>query len=458
MNGDVPFSTRSREARRALADRLVKLRGSMSRQRAGRLFGERLGRGPLSAGRIGNFEQANYHQSLPSEHQLEALAEIYTGDNARAVADQLIGLLHEIRSCQQAEALSSTTRTQHSEQEIGTTKEVALTKSRGITTIAADPQVEDLRSNHADHTGAHKFYLRGRELLASNTEPDFVTGLALLRRACDLDPNLADAHAWMGYALWRRYFAGWDADATTLQLALNSATQALELDARCTGARMTLVRIYWDLGLHGRGLAEGITAAHESPGGAEAELALSRALTNAGMAELALPITQRVLCSDADNATAKELLIWNHLLLRQHEEVIQAARCYQQTNGLDANTAWALTAALGWLGRIREAERVAEQALRCDSANFTLWLLLGYIKRLDEDTKGAQLAWRQGIATVTRRLATHVTNYRATAWIANMQAGIGWSSEAISALSRIRIAEPINGYLHYRLATTDWRM
>ncbi|MGH8895829.1 MAG: tetratricopeptide repeat protein [Egibacteraceae bacterium] len=564
MDGDVASRTMGRHARRVLANRLVELRGRMSRQRAGRLLGEKLGRGPLSAARIGNFEQANYHQSLPSERQLEALAEIYDGDNARVVAAELIELLHVSQSCQQTEALGSPTASAHAEQGTGTTKGAVLVvppfwygcadeviasgfreelvtrlaKLLGVIVIEADPEpaegesagttgvsrpttfvgyelrgvatgreldlrlVLDLRRmsdgmllwsasqpfspgglaaaeagvskamaealallpppgiepvkkpqhSHTDHASAYDFYLKGRGLLVTNAEPDFVTGLALLRMACKLAPDLADAHAWMGYALWRCYFAGWGADATTLQSALNSATYALELDHRCTAARMTLVRIYWDLGLHERGLAEGITAAHESPGCLDAALALSRALTNAGMAGLAFPITQRALCLDADNATAKKLLIWNHLLLRQHEEAIRAAQRYQQANGLDANTAWALTAALGWLGRIQEAEKVAQQALRFDSANFALWLLLGYARRLRGDTDGAQLAWRQGVATVTRRLATHQTNYRAMAWVANMQAGSGYRSEAIGALARIRIADPVNGYLHYRLA------
>ncbi|MGH8903854.1 MAG: tetratricopeptide repeat protein [Egibacteraceae bacterium] len=413
----------------------------------------------MSAARIGNFEQANYHQSLPSERQLEALAEIYDGGNARVVAAELVELLHASQSCQQTEALGSPTVTAHAEQGIGTTKD-AVSSPAGLAIAEAlalppPPGIEPVKRSqhsHTNHASAYEFYLKGRGLLATNAEPDFVTGLALLRMACKLDPDLADAHAWMGYALWRCYFAGWGADATTLQSALNSATHALELDHGCTAARMTLVRIYWDLGLHERGLAEGITAAHESPGCLDAALALSRALTNAGMAGLALPITQRVLCLDADNATAKKLLIWNYLLLRQHEEAIRAAQRYQQANGLDANTAWALTAALGWLGRIQEAETVAQQALRFDSANFALWLLLGYTRRLRGDTDGAQLAWRQGVATVTRRLAAHQTNYRAMAWIANMQAGSGYRSEAIGTLARIRIADPINGYLHYRSA------
>lgn len=304
-----------------------------------------------------------------------------------------------------------------------------------------------------DRTGAApRLVQRAVGLLHTNAEPDLVTALALLRRAQQLDPQLAGAHAWIAYGLWRRYFAGWDASSVTLTNALRHAAVALDLDDRCEAARMALVRIYWDLGLHERAIAEGVAALQDRPDSTEAALAVARALNNAGLADVALPITQQVLDRDPTNTAARKLLVWNHLMVGDAERAIAAARSFWPSGELDSNTAWAVTMALWSASDLTRAVPTAEAALARDDVNFTLWLLLGYIHRASGDESLARKVWRQGLAVLQRRQPPGHKNYRAAAWIANLAAACGDRERATHMSRAIQHAEPTNAYVTYRLA------
>lgn len=297
---------------------------------------------------------------------------------------------------------------------------------------------------------ADRLCQRAVGLLHANTEPDLVTALALLRRAQQLDPQLPEVHAWLAYGLWRRYFAGWDAASATLTTALHHAAFALELDDRCEAARMAMVRIYWDLGLHERAVAEGVAALHDRPSSVQATLTLARALNNAGLADLALPMTRRILHADPVNTPARKLLVWNHLMAGDPQRAIATARDFWPSGELDSNTAWAVTTALWRGGDLAGAVATAEAALARDDLNFTLWLLLGYVHRASRDEPTAQGVWRQGLEVLHRRQPLHRTNHRAAAWIANLAAACG--DRAARMFTSIQHAEPTNGYVAYRLA------
>jgi TolB-like protein len=185
-----------------------------------------------------------------------------------------------------------------------------------------------LAASVTDTVRVYELYLRARGLLAANDEREVQVALEMLNTALDLDPKLANAHAARGYALWRKYFSGWDADADTLHQALESAELALELDPTCVSAHMTVIRICWDMGWHERALRMGVAASRSNPGSLEAVLALARAYNNAGMAELALPLTLQVLAVDKANPTALKLAIWNHVMVGDFAQACEVAKTH----------------------------------------------------------------------------------------------------------------------------------
>lgn len=309
-----------------------------------------------------------------------------------------------------------------------------------------------LAASVTDTVRVYELYLRARGLLAANDEREVQVALEMLNTALDLDPKLANAHAARGYALWRKYFSGWDADADTLHQALESAELALELDPTCVSAHMTVIRICWDMGWHERALRMGVAASRSNPGSLEAVLALARAYNNAGMAELALPLTLQVLAVDKANPTALKLAIWNHVMVGDFAQACEVAKTHLARWPLDSNTRWAV--ALAWLsmGNLPEATRTAEEGLAADRSDVTLWLLLGYIHRTRGDEQAAQQVWAEGIEVVSARLAAFQSNFRVQAWLANLEAATGCRDAALRRSRSLQTADPANGYLLYRLA------
>jgi tetratricopeptide (TPR) repeat protein len=314
-----------------------------------------------------------------------------------------------------------------------------------------DPTGPPRRDTGPDPLSYQRF-LRSIGLLSTNKESDVTSGLALLKGVVKASPDFADGHALYGYASWRQYFAGWDGGMRALIDARLQAKDALQLDETCTWARMTLIRVCWDLGQHEQAIAEGIRAVEDAPGHVEARLALARALNNAGMADLALPLTEEVLAVDPSNVTAQKLLVWNLLMVRRLADAASRGTAYLKQHPDDSNTAWALTMAHALLGDRQKAAIVAERGLRADHANFSLWLLLGYVQLAAGDTSSASRTWERGPRAVVDRLGETSTNYRALAYVANMHAALGQRDQALDMVQRIEQADPYNGYLNYRLA------
>lgn len=176
---------------------------------------------------------------------------------------------------------------------------------------------------HAER--AYELYLRGQGLLTTNEKQRVEAAATLLGRALDIDPHFARAQAARGYAQWRQYFSGWGSNLSTLERALCDVDIALRLDPGSIGARTALIRICWDMGWHERALEIGRAIYVKNSDSLDATLAFARALNNAGMAEVALPLTRAVLHVDPTDPTALKLLIWNHLMVGDCTSALKAA-------------------------------------------------------------------------------------------------------------------------------------
>lgn len=309
-----------------------------------------------------------------------------------------------------------------------------------------------LEAKPADVERAYELYLRGQGLLATNEKQRIEAATTLLDRALDIDPRFARAQAARGYAQWRRYFAGWESDPSTLERALGDVDAALRLDPDSIGAHTTLIRICWDLGWHERALEIGRATYEKNTDSLDATLAFARALNNGGMAEAALPLTRAVLQVDPTNPTALKLLIWNHLMVGDYPSALEAARLYLPTYPRDANTRWAVALAHVGSGDVDAAVRTARDAADADPDDVTVWNLLGYLHRLGGDEAAAHDAWSRGLEHVAASAGEgDCHNPRVQSWLANIEACVGHAERAHSRVERLTEAEPHNGYLKYRL-------
>ena len=100
----------------------------------------------------------------------------------------------------------------------------------GVTLLEGEEQV--VESRPTENIEAYQAYLRGLEYA---NHPDFTERnmrltIEMFQRAVELDPSFALAHAWLSQAQSRYYWFGHDLSEARMQLARQSAAQALTLD------------------------------------------------------------------------------------------------------------------------------------------------------------------------------------------------------------------------------------
>ena len=83
---------------------------------------------------------------------------------------------------------------------------------------------------HTDNLEAYDAVLRGLEYYWHITKEGNARARQMYERAIALDPQYAEAYAWLGWTYWTEWFFRWSADPQTLQRAFALAQQAVALD------------------------------------------------------------------------------------------------------------------------------------------------------------------------------------------------------------------------------------
>jgi tetratricopeptide (TPR) repeat protein len=293
---------------------------------------------------------------------------------------------------------------------------------------------------------AYELFVRGCGLLGSNDRGQIEAAQALLQQAVDRDPRFARAIAARGYTSWRRYFAGWSGHSQALQDALRDVETALAVDPESIGAQTTFIRACWDMGWHERALEAGRAVYDLHPDSLDACVAFARSLNNAGLAQHALPLLERVLTVDPTHPAAVKLGVWCKVMVNDHAGAVEAAREHLRRTPSDANTRWAVALAQSYMGQA-EAVITARRGLEADPGDVTLWVLLGYLHRDLGEEDSARRAWQEGLERLSEE-----ANQRTLAWRANLLAALDQQDEALRCVQALISSDPRNGYLRYRTA------
>lgn len=239
-----------------------------------------------------------------------------------------------------------------------------------------DPEIlliesQRVTSRPSHDANAYDLLLRALPLISRLDKPLFLEAGDLLRRAVELEPDYAAAHAWFAY--WTMFLVGqgWaDAPAEAMAEAGRLAERAITLDPQ--DAKALTIAGHVRAFLHHR-LREAI-ALHERALMLNPNLAMAWNLSGVAYAYLGdMPeaerrVTRYKQLSPFDPQayfydTARIIIA---LLKRQHEQAVEIGREVSQMNPAFSAACKPYLAALGHLGQKQEAEAVRARLLEIE--------------------------------------------------------------------------------------------
>src|SRR5262249_1985834 len=122
---------------------------------------------------------------------------------------------------------------------------------------------------HTDNLEAYDSYLRGVEYYWRYTKEANAQARQLFEKAVALDPQYAEAYAWLSVTYYLEWGWRWSTDPQTLEHALALAHQAVALDDSLPGAHSTLSLVYAQKQQHEQAIAAGERAVALDPNNAD---------------------------------------------------------------------------------------------------------------------------------------------------------------------------------------------
>ncbi len=197
-------------------------------------------------------------------------------------------------------------------------------------------------------------------LYGSQGQPDELDqAVSFMEQAVQRGPTFAAAHAGLAFTLYYRWLFGVAADpAGDERRAFDAARKAVQLDPDDPFGHVALGRVHVMRAEHEAAIADARRAIALNPNYATAYFGLAHALWHAGRAAEALPHYDMMI-----RLSPRDPLMWAFLasqaialgLVGRAEEALEAARAAQRQPGATIYANIGELAALGHLGRPREA-------------------------------------------------------------------------------------------------------
>jgi adenylate cyclase len=148
---------------------------------------------------------------------------------------------------------------------------------------------------HTDNLEAYDAFLRGLEYLYRYTKEANIQGRQMFEKAVALDPQYAEAYAWLGLTYHAEWIMRWSADPQTMERALALAQQALALDDSLPVVYSLLSYIYVQKQQYDQAIAEGERAVALDPNNADSYAGQAHVLNFAGRPEEALQMVKQAM-------------------------------------------------------------------------------------------------------------------------------------------------------------------
>jgi adenylate cyclase len=148
---------------------------------------------------------------------------------------------------------------------------------------------------HTNNLEAYDYYLRGREYGGRFTKEANAQARQMYEKAIALDPQYAEAYAWLGWTYWIEWVWRWSADPQNLERALALAQQAVTLDDSLPIAHSLLSNVYGLKQQYDQAIAEGERAIALDPNNADSYMLQAQALSLAGRPAEALRMMEQAM-------------------------------------------------------------------------------------------------------------------------------------------------------------------
>jgi adenylate cyclase len=176
-----------------------------------------------------------------------------------------------------------------------------------------------------DNLEAYDYYLRGREHLNRFTKETNAQARQMFEQALELDPQYAEAYAFLGLSYFREWSLQWSQDSQPLEQALALAQRAVALDDSLAQAHATLGNGYLWKKQYDQAIAEEERAIALDSNFADAYMRLGNILTFAGRPEEAIGLIEKALRLNPHSPPVYLLTLGDsYHLMGQYEEAIAA--------------------------------------------------------------------------------------------------------------------------------------
>jgi adenylate cyclase len=226
-----------------------------------------------------------------------------------------------------------------------------------------------------DNLGAYDYYLRGVEHFNRFTQETNTQARQMFEKALALDPQYAEAYAFLGWTYEWEWGAQWSQDPQALERALVLAQQAVALDDSLPLAHSALSRASLWKKQHDKAIAEAERAIALDPNDADGYARLGAVLDFAGRPEEAIGLVEKAMRLNPHYPPSYLFVLGTaYRLMGRYEEAIAAYKKALTHNSNYSPAHQFLAAIYSELGREEEARAEVAEVLRI-SPNFSLEVL-----------------------------------------------------------------------------------
>jgi adenylate cyclase len=317
-----------------------------------------------------------------------------------------------------------------------------------VTTLRLQLTVQEqgyIVRKHTDNLEAYDSFLRGVEYRWRYTKEANAQARQLFEKALALDPQYAEAYAWLGWTYYTEWVVRWSADPQTLEHALARAQQAVALDDSLPAAYSLLSNVYAQKQQYDQAIAEGERAIALDPNNADSYALQATALNFAGRHEETLrAVEQAMRLNPGYPPHYLFALGWAYYGTGRYAEAVATLKdaISRNPNLIPAHFILALSYGRQWYFQqgtdaqtLAQAVAAAKRALALNDSYPPSHWVLGYVYLL-------QKQYEQAMAEMERAIDLDPNLADSYAGLAEVLSRVGRSEETVGMVERALHRKP----------------